>query len=296
MSEPASAPAPPSGRASRRRWLLVGATVVVVAAVVISVLALSGTFAPAPATTPGSPYPTYRGALATATSAARGVSGGSWSPIFASGLRLLTNVSLLGSNLTAELASVANCSIDWFGGTPPTLQLSDTPASVSGGSAAYWIFGFSNSSGAALIVAVNGTAASPLGTLTGTECRAALLFAAPLTSSTVVDSPVVQANVSLAGGAAWLAAHPDAFEAFEITPGIDAFVSSLPVWHVEYTTCGFDASTGLGYYFNATVAAATGAVTAHDNGTLACTGSDLAPAAGGAPAPPAGDLSARKAL
>jgi hypothetical protein len=188
-----------------------------------------------------------------------------------------SNATLPASNLTA-LASLTNCSVVWEGGFAPTLTLPATPASAGAGAAAFWTFAFVNSSGAAALVIVTGSVATPLATISGSECREVLLLLASLTSSTVVDSPVVAANAS-AVAAGWLLVHPDATETFEITPGVDDILTTPPVWHVALSTCSLNAPAGsVGADFYANLTAATGAVTAHGNGTGVCDDSSLAPA------------------
>jgi len=292
-SEPGS-PAP-TAPPRRRRGVRLAVVAGIAAVVVVAALAVSGVLTPA-ASPPGPPYPTYREALATASAAAQPYYGGGWAPIFASGVRLGSNVTVPAENLTG-LAALANCTLAWIGGTAPSLVVGATPASAGAGEAAFWTFGFVNGTDSGLIVVVHGASASGVATVAGSECRVALLLAAPLTSSAVVDSPVVAANVSAAGGAAWLASNPGAIEAFEITPGVNALISSPPVWHVEYTTCGFGATgSGVGAAFYANVTAATGDVTAHGNSTVACAAGTLFPAEEIGSVALAGALSARKAI
>ncbi len=274
--------------------MLVAALVV---ALVVGVLLATGDFSPtSPSSSSGSgKYETYRQAEPRAQSGVSATPGGPWSPVFGAAVATPFSSSVPGANLTG-LSRLSSCTVNWTGGTAPKVTVPATPESASAGTAAFWTFGFVNGSDELRIVSVSDGNTSVLATISGSTCTEEFASLVPLTSGSVVDSPTVAENASAAGGGSWLTAHPNATLTWDLLPGVsvEGIFSTAPTWHAVYTTCSLSSPVGSeGAEFNATLAAATGAVTAHTSGPTVCG------ASGGVSLTvvPAGvDLAARQAI
>lgn len=264
-------------------------------AVILSITFLygAGLFSTGSTASGSQPFETYRQAAPRALSAAVGSSGGPWAALFAGAIDSPTAALVPGANLSA-IPALSSCTVRWSGGNAPTLTVPATPTSAPLGSAAFWTFGFVNSTNDLLLVSVIEGNASLLATVGGSKCTTLFASLAPLTSG-VVDSPIVAQNASAAGGSSWLAQHPGATEAWNLVPGLSlGFLATPPTWRADYTTCSLAATAGTsGAVFNATLTGATGAVTQHANGTVACSGSS---GLGLVVVPSGGGPGARKAI
>jgi hypothetical protein len=270
---------------------------VVAIAVVLAVIfsgILSSSPGPGSSSAAGS-FESFRQADSVGQSVVAGTSGGPWMALLGFGVATPAAVLVPGLNLTG-IPSLSKCVVAWANGSAPNVTVPATPASAAAGTAAFWIVGYVNASADLRLAMVSMGNGSLLATVSGTSCTDLLSEANPLPTMPYVDSPVVAENVSAAGAGSWLADHANVTETWEILPGATVGPFLIPAsWHAEYTTCSLSPSgPKVGAYFDANLTAATGAVTAHSNGTESCVGS----AVGGLAAPLGGPLpiSARQTI
>ncbi|MCI4349022.1 MAG: hypothetical protein L3J93_02225 [Thermoplasmata archaeon] len=220
---------------------------------------------------------TYDQARAVGDPTAQGYSSGGWELIAAGGI-------LVPVASTVPIPAVQSVNVSTFGScifhrvtSQTSLTLPAFHGSAAAGISPAWGLVYRNSSNALLVVGVFNGSAEPLAVLpSGSLCSTGVSFLGTLSGS-VVDSPVVASRAAASvGGAAFLAAHPNASIALSILAGFSVSYfgygySTPTVWSVNYSVCGSLGSAGLVEpTFNATVDAATGQVTSSHSGTMTC--------------------------
>jgi hypothetical protein len=242
----------------------VGIAVVVVALAATGVLHLGATSNSNPADE------TFAQAQSVAQSQSSSVAGGPWYAF--AGVAIVSRAAVLEpvTNVSADLAAVG-CTATWIGGVPANVAIPATPASVATGAAAYWAFALKNASNGILLETITSGVADSVATLGGTNCTTAASYFDSFGSG-MQDSPAVIEAADAAGGASFLAAYPNATQAWAVSGGATfSVITTSPEWLVEYTSCALPvAATEHGAIFNATVGGTSGVVTAHSNGTVDC--------------------------
>jgi len=294
--EPWASGSPGGQSPARGRWWIPVTVAVVVVVVVLAALFAAGTYPFSRSSSGGPSYQTFSQAESTASDGAASQSGGTWFAVFGAGVASPSPLLEPSANLT-QLLALVNCTISWPNGQPANLAVPSTPTNAATGAAAFWVFGFKNVSNDLLVEIVSDGSASALFRASGATCAGGIAYLAPFPSG-VIDSPTIVATANLAGGTAFLAAHPNATRAWGAYGGIQLGVlaSTPPVWSVDYTTCSVPPVSGeVGLVFNATLGGTSGAVINSSTGSASCapsipTGLSLTVPGG---APPA---SVRKAI
>ncbi len=200
----------------------------------VSAYARPASYSPTPAVTT---Y-TYAAAASLAQSAAQSYRAASWnvSNGWGLGLDFPTTETL---PLSALIPGLLGCAITWIASSSASLTLSATPSTAPVGTAASYEF----SLGSAILphlqlfaVVTNGSA-----TLLYTEtCVPSVGYSPVGTVGVTLDSPAAVAQGSLAGGGAFLAAHPSAVVEWEPVDGYStigatgSLVAIPPVWYIIY--------------------------------------------------------------
>lgn len=271
MVAPSAAPAPSPPLAPgrpRRRWAFLATVAVVVVVVLVAVFALH--LWPSVGSPSPNPYLTFSEAESTAVSGSGSVAGGPWYAVIGVALAIPTASLVPSANLTSIL-NLVNCSFTWPHGAPTNVAVPATGTSAPAGASAYWSFILKNATNDLVFETVSDGSASTLVLASGPECTevAGALVSFP---SAIVDSPKAITSANQVGGAAFLAAHPNATRAWVAIGGVSFFgIVTSPTWYVEYSSCAFpSAPTASGAVFNATVEGLTGVATNHTNGTADC--------------------------
>lgn len=216
-------------------------------------------------------YETFSQAEGVASGNAASVGGNPWFAAVGAGVATPTSVLEPVANFTSLLDSFG-CTISWPHGEPTNLAVPSTPSNAATGTAAYWTFGFKNSTNALLIETVSLGIPSALLVANGSDCESVVAYLAPF-PSTVLNSPAIVTAANQAGGAAFLGTYPNATRAWGAIGGIElgSLATTSPVWEVTYTSCTFPAYSGeTGATFNATVAGLTGVVSNSSTETGDC--------------------------
>lgn len=215
-------------------------------------------------------YQIFSQAKSTAQSGASSVSGGPWYAAFGAAVSVPTALLEPTANLSG-LISATNCTPVWPGGEPANLAIPATGPSASTGAAAFWTFGLKNATNALLVETVSDGVASAVFELSGSACSGTIGYLSTFPSG-VVDSPAIVSTANAAGGAAFLAAHPNSTELWGAIGGITVGIFGIsPEWFVEYTTCTVPTTTGaVGAVFNATLGGTSGAVIKSSTGSANC--------------------------
>jgi hypothetical protein len=265
---PYAAPASPPRR-SPMVWAAVGVVVVVI--VIVLALVLSGALSPSggSSSSPRS-FSSSRGA---AQSTADGSSGGPWTLLLALGFATSSTYSGNVSNLTSVAGSVSGtqCTFSPSPGAPTSLQ-SGGVGNVSQGVAGTWLYLYTNSTGAVLLVGTIGGSTSAIGTLTGAGCNLASSGLLPIPSTGIVDSTTAASAAASAGGSTFLAAHPQANATFILTGGITIGGTTIgPSWLVEYLACSLSGSgPATAPLFEAVISATSGGLLEAQTTTATC--------------------------
>jgi hypothetical protein len=260
-------------------WAAVIAVGVIV--VVVLALALAGVL-PFQASSAAAAV-SYTSAESSAASEAAGYDGGGWSLILAAGFN---DRAALSESSGASLESF--CTIS--GISTPTVDNLTVPASSSSagsGTSSAWLFLYRNGADQDLFVTdLDGTAA--LYATVGGGCALALGLLGVI-GPNLVDSTNATSSANVAGGAAFLSAHPDANSSMLLYGGLSLDNVSLPPsWSVTYSTCPIQGEVGAsGIRFYATVNAETGLVLSAGTQSVSCAtgGVSLAPGAPGSDQP-----------
>ncbi|MGA9839115.1 MAG: hypothetical protein WBF81_03600 [Thermoplasmata archaeon] len=293
---PPTAPGTPATGAltPRRRWALPALAIAVIAVVVVATLFATGVLSLTPSsTTPPQSYQIFSQAEATAEAGAGSVGGGPWYVVFGAALSVPTSILEPLTNISG-LIGMGDCAPTWLAGEPTNLAVPATGPTAPTGAAAFWTFGLKNVTNVLLLESVSDGVAASLVTTSAGVCSELTEYLGSFPAG-IVDSPTVVNAADQAGGSAFLAAHPNATQAWGAVAGISFDgLSSSPVWMVAYTSCSFPPSANEnGLVFNATIGGTTGVVSASNTSTVSClpTGITFAAHAG-----PALELAARKAI
>jgi len=265
-----SASASPAPRAGRRRWWLPAVAIAVVVLAVVAGLFATGVVRFGGSSSPAPAYEIFSQAQSTAQAGAGSVAGGPWYAAFGAAVSLPDAVLEPTTNLSS-LLSVTNCTPVWPGGEPANLAIPATGPSASVGAAAFWTFGLKNATNALLVETVSDGVASAVFELSGSACSGTIGYLSTFPAG-VVDSPAIVSTANAAGGAAFLAAHPNSTRLWGAIGGITVGIFGIsPEWFVEYTTCSVPTSSGAtGAVFNATLGGTSGAVIKSSTGTTNC--------------------------
>ncbi len=246
--------------------LIVALAVGIAVVVVVGGLALSGRFGPGSTSQLG-PYPTFAGAVSEAQPAANSVSGGPWQAAFGAAIRLPSPLQFPTRNITQVVASLG-CNVTLLGVPPSTIAVDETPLSEGPGTSGFWLVGFVNTSGGVVGVTVNDGAATALFDVSTTACPSITDSLLPFPSGAWDSSSVIGA-VNGAGGATFLASHPNASQLFFGVGGF-GLLAPEPVWVVAYNSCPLAlVANSSGSEFNSTVEGTT--VASHSSGSVSCT-------------------------
>ena len=268
-----SAPAtPPPSREQGHEAIIVG-VIVVVAVATLAGVGLVGTLSRSGP--PPSESLSFSTAEVSADRMAAAQKGGNWSLVAAEGLNVQESASLTGADVLGYFCW--NMSPRF---PPEGLTLPSSGTSPSSGTAAAWLFFYRDSANAVLVATVldgNASIYAP-----GTEDCAGGYWNADPTGAHIIDSTAAVASADGAGGATFLADHPDANGTVVLSGGYFS-EGWLPraEWWVRYSTCPVDGSlNATGFSFNATVNPWTGTVTATGGGKGACPEPGIVPILG----------------
>jgi hypothetical protein len=268
---PASASADPAPVPRSRKWVTPVVAIVVGAVVIVAILGAAGFLFHKATTSTTEQFSTLSEAESVAGPSAGHALSGSWSAVFAAGIRLTALVTLPIANLSKIGNLTAGCTLSPAPGAPSSVTVDATPASAPMGHAAFWVIGLSNGAGSMALVSVDlGTPATLL-TITGSSCLGALGDIAPF-PSTESDSPALVAAANASGGAAFLAQYPSAAQILAGVGGIsvDGF-GTPPIWEVIDTSCPLPLILNeTGAEFNATLTGAPANVETHATGSVNC--------------------------
>ncbi len=201
---------------------------------------------PAPATTT---Y-TYSAAASLILSAAASYQAVTWNVGVGYGLDLPTSATLPVSVLDTSLG----CVTTWIGTPPTTVTISATPSSAPIGTAAAYEFELTSPSRAATVLfgLVTNGAADLLFTLTCVNSQLGFISG---TVNATLGSPAAVLAGELAGGSAFLAAHPSADIDWEPEPGYPTIgttgsvVTVPPIWYVIFQSPCVPGSSSGGSLF-----------------------------------------------
>jgi hypothetical protein len=238
--------------------------------VAIAALFASGVVHLGGSSTPSPTYETFSQAESNAESGSSSVAGGPWYAAFGAAVAIPVAVLEPATNLSS-LLSIVNCTPVWPGGEPSNIGIPATGPSASVGAAAYWTFGLKNATNALLVESVSDGVASAVFEASGSACSRSVGYLASFPAG-VVDSPAIISAADKVGGAAFLAAHPNATRVWGAIGGLTIGILGIsPEWFVEYTSCSLPTSTeGVGAVFNATLGGTSGAVITNSTGTANC--------------------------
>ena len=212
----------------------------------------------------GGSAPTYSQAEAAAATLAAGYSGGGWSPSASVALALPSASSDTARDFEN---STSGCTISWIGTPPSSIQIPATSGSAQAGGSAFWIIIFAHPQPAEVLVA---TVSSGTATLvysgTGGSCEFFVFSTVGL-----IDSSQAVSVANSHGTSAWLTEWPNPSQEFLLI-GRNASIPYHGSWYIAYSTCSAHATSGTGYFFNATVNATNGAWIGGGSSTGSCAG------------------------
>lgn len=257
---PPSAPAAPPQRRGLARGVLIGIAAVVVLVVVVLAALLTGVL---PGLKPGSsssrpPAPTtFDTALGSATNSVSS-SGGSWTAFAAFGID-----SPVALSIPTSLAQMLGLSCPVSGAPSHAPSAPAYSGNYSNGEETAWLFFLYQASTSTMdLVAVVGSSATSLGTITGASCFAT--FSAFAGASGTIDSPV--ATAAVAGEAAGMTSRVASatsvlfwISGLSVSAGGQT-VSSPASWNIAYTTCSLATLAGSGSEYSVSVNATSGAI------------------------------------
>jgi hypothetical protein len=247
------------------------AVIVVAAVVIIAILFLAGVVFHKSNATTTEPYATFDEATSVAGTAASHAATGTWSPVFAAGLRLSSSLTVPVSNLTTLTNLTSNCTFSAVSGSPTSITIDATPSSTPQGHGAFWLLGLSNGGGSILLVSVDLGTATALLLVSGASCAQYTDLLAPF-PSTESDSPALVAAANASGGSGFLAQYPGAVQLLAGLGGLtDYGFTSSPEWEVFDTSCPVPLLVNeTGMDFNATLTGNPATVQAHSTGPVNC--------------------------
>jgi hypothetical protein len=264
----ASANARNDRRSAPRKVVLIVFAIVAVVIVVLALL-LFGVLTPAKSASTVTST-TFRPAWAEANSTANGVNGGAWELVSAVGYDSPSSLTLGIGNFTGTcaLSPVANNS------PPTTVNLPAFSGKPSSGSSPFWILAYEQLFSAdILLLAIVDGAAVPLGEETAFcfDPSNALL----VIPEGAVDSSTVAPIAGAAGGAEYLATHPNVLLEMSLLGGLPGGpqVNPGPYWNFVYSPCdpfGSDGPSGLQAALDIELSALNGTILALGNTTVNC--------------------------
>lgn len=213
---------------------MASATVVVVAVVILSLLLLG--------VIPGWPRSSgmgssvalsYQSAKAKADSAASGVSGGPWRPVYVIGE--VTGNASIGFPSIFGACGYGSPGFHWL--TSPGIPMLPTGGTLTSGKAAWWFLIYTNGT-ALLMLDVDNGMATALGAIALTW---ATCMSNPLTLGTsgILDSTTALADV-IASNASFFGGRSQLNGTMELYWGIRGTMPSVwPIWVATFTTCPF---------------------------------------------------------
>ncbi|NNN17453.1 MAG: hypothetical protein HKL79_03745 [Thermoplasmata archaeon] len=180
------------------------------------------------------------------------------------GIALTSNVTESAANISSQFAS-SGCLFAWQGAPPTAITFAATPRYVAPGSAGAWAFISTHAILTALVTLVVNSSATNLFTISGYYASNFVVLSS--LSGNVVDSTSAAVSANVAGGTAFLSAHPGAERVYAV-----AAVGPLTFWVVTYSTCPLTSNTAtVGLQFNVTEYASTGTpVMPGSTGTVTC--------------------------
>ncbi len=221
-------------RQRRRTVATVGAVTAVAVVAIVLLVWLLPTFN-APAAPAGL---SYAGAEPIALAAVP--PGFAASPVVLLGVGIDTKAPTVFSATSLANNTTANCTVTRLSGYPASGSL-EVPAyngSFASGRAPFWGFVFeAGASGPYAVIAVNGTSAVPLATLSGSQCGASLGGVKPLPAH-VLDSPPAAQAAWDATGSNYVAQNPNA-STLTMTAfgGATSGLLTTPAWLFVYAPC-----------------------------------------------------------
>ncbi|HTT73724.1 MAG TPA: hypothetical protein VMG99_06220 [Thermoplasmata archaeon] len=255
----------PSPRRPSRRWIAVGA-IVVVAVAVLAALAVSGVFSASSSSNGTGPVASYDQAFPTGAATASAAPGGPWTIVAAIGLGIPSSITSANS---ADTEVGSGCTFTPVAGSPSTFTIYGSPSSAAPGAVGAWVFvALNGSSGSIVMIAVSGGTGTALVVGSGSACTSEFSPLAAIDVATGVDSTTIAASFNANGGGAFLSANAGATQEFVLLGAGSGYPAA---WAVIYSTCGLTQTSGTGneiegsYY--ASNAAPYGAV---QTGTVDC--------------------------
>jgi hypothetical protein len=250
-------------------YMAIGAVAIVV--VVIVALAAAGIL-PFSGNSASSPNPqSFAAGSGAAQNATDAAAGGPWTLLIVLGVATHSTYSGSAGNVTGLAGELAGspCS---YTGTNATVPSAPPVDNVTQGAAGMWVYLYTNASGATLVVAVVGSSATVVGTLSGGACDLASSGFTPIPSTGIIDSTTASAAAGSAGGYAFLSANPSANATFLLLGGYSEGIASVgPVWAVEYLACALSGSgPASAPSFLALISATTGGVLLSQTTTVTC--------------------------
>jgi hypothetical protein len=236
--------------------------VVVVAVVLLSALLALGVFAP--------PHPsgdfTYRTASSVVASYLSSFKGGGWTILSADGIA--SHVSITSPPFNGSIFSgVAGCTFASFVANGTVLTLPAFDGSLSSGESNAWAFSAHNQTSLLELVLLNGTVTP----LFGMSCPGFGLYSSFLGSlGGVIDSNQAISAAFSAGGAQFVALHPDATEVMALSPHVTLVQNQPAEWNIVLQACDTTAPGPIAPTFNVTVNALNGTVTAQGDVARPC--------------------------
>jgi len=231
--------------------MLGGIGVVVVIILVVVALLLAGLipgFHLGGSSTSSSGLTTEQSASSTATSFANGITGAPWSLKFASGMDSTTG-------WTNNVSTYSNSSCPLHGSTISKVNYPSYTGSYSTGLAHVWLFVFTSTGGAQLILVVQNGSAVEAGQTIGPGCVPGGL--ATLTGSLVDSSAAAQAAVATPNGSKYVSEVAESNASYFLEHAlIGTLASTVPVWLIYFNGCSGRNSSSYGaevYATNGTV-------------------------------------------
>lgn len=278
--KPESPPAPPPwwrSRLPRDSGVTVAIFAIAAVLLLLAGIALSGTSGGGGARGGTVKAVPFSSAGATATQA--GSAHGTWDLESAIGLALANSTSL-----PLNSSAFRNCTVTTFSGPlPGSLTIPSFSGNLASGAATSWLFSYQSPvTGAELAVAVTGGVANFVVELSGPVCSTSTSNVTAF-SSNPVDSSTAATAVANAGGAAFLAAHPEGVSLEMILlPFSVGGRAATPLWDFLYITCsvpltGPQGPSPPGATFSAEVNGTSGAVVPGTARTGTCGGPPTIP-------------------
>jgi len=256
---------------------MIGVVVVVIVVILVLALFLTGVLPglKSSGSSSSSSPASFDSAQSTASNNAAN-RGGSWTVVAALGVDSVVPLAV-PSDLGALFG--LSCKVTNTSSSPPSVP-ANTGAYATGDQSGWVFFLYQSSSSTLLLSLVIGSSVTTLGTIVGSSCFTA--FGQFTGSAGAIDSPAVTQAVAT-DAASFTSAYSSASSSLLFVSGssitVDGHtITTAPSWDVMYTNCSFDATSGTGAQYTASVNGTSGAVTVNGGtNTIACTSLTLAP-------------------